>query len=73
MHQLEFKVTGMVCAGCSTAVRNVVTALPGVDMARVDHETGTASVRHDEAISSDAIFGAIREAGFDILTDDSER
>ena len=64
LHQLELEVTGMVCDGCSTAVRNVVTTLAGVDDARVDHESGTACVVHGDQVDVATILDAIRDAGF---------
>ena len=30
MNRIEFRVAGMVCEGCSVAVRKAVTALAGV-------------------------------------------
>ena len=64
LHELELKVTGMVCDGCSTAVRNVVAALGGVDDARVDLESGTACVVHRDRVEVGTILDAIRDAGF---------
>ena len=66
MPALELKVEGMVCDGCSQAVRNVVQAVAGVSDAAVDHEAGTANVAHTGGVDVDAVFDAIRDAGFDV-------
>ncbi len=68
MNRIEFRVDGMVCEGCSGAVRKAVTALAGVAGANVDHRTGAATVNHDAAVEPDAIYTAIRDAGFGVST-----
>ena len=66
MSQMEFKITGMVCAACSAAVTRVVTALPGVSGADVDHAGGTATVTYEGSVDAEAICEAILDAGFDV-------
>lgn len=66
MTTLEFDVTGMVCEGCSNAVRTMVLSLTGVESAAVDHETGTASVIGDAAMMAAAVHGTIRDGGFGV-------
>ncbi len=65
MSELAFRVTGMVCSGCSDTVQKVVTALPAVSAAQVNHETGAATVTHDGA-DAEAVYTAIRDAGFGV-------
>ena len=64
--QTQVQVTGMVCEGCSAAVQRVVTALNGVQEARVDHVSGDAQIEHDDTVELATIAGAIRDAGFDV-------
>ena len=66
MSELEFRVTGMVCSGCSDTVTRVVTALEPVSDAQVNHETGKAQVTHDGTVDADAVYAAIRDAGFGV-------
>lgn len=66
MSRIEFKVTGMVCAGCSQTVQRIVTGLGGVIGADVDHETGAASADVTGGVEPDAIHAAIRDAGFGV-------
>lgn len=66
MSELTFRVTGMVCSGCSDTVTRVVTALGAVNEAQVDHETGKAQVAHDGTVDEDAVYAAIRDAGFGV-------
>lgn len=66
MSELAFRVTGMVCGGCSDTVQKVVTALPAVSDALVNHETGAATVTHDGGADAEAVYAAIRDAGFGV-------
>ena len=70
MSELTFTVTGMVCSGCSDTVQRVVTALGHVSHAVVNHETGDATVTHDGNVDADAVYAAIRDAGFDVRAND---
>ncbi len=69
--QTQVQVTGMVCEGCSAAVKRVVTALGGVQEAQVDHVSGNACIEHDDTVALIAIAEAIRGAGFDVAEDGS--
>ena len=66
MSELTFTVTGMVCSGCSDTVQKVVTALAPVSAAQVSHETGEATITHDGSVDADAVYAAIRDAGFGV-------
>ena len=68
MSEMAFRVTGMVCSGCSDTVQKVVAALPAVTNAVVNHETGAATVTHDGNAETDAVYAAIRDAGFGVCT-----
>jgi len=66
MNKLEFEVTGMVCDGCSDNVKKVVGAIAGVSDVSVDHESGTASATLGGGATKDAVFAAVRDAGFGV-------
>ena len=68
MSELAFKVNGMVCSGCSDTVQKVVTAIDGVSGANVDWETGATSVEVGGSVDPDAVYTAIRDAGFGVCT-----
>lgn len=68
MSQLAFKVTGMVCAGCSDTVQKVVTAIDGVSSANVNWETGAAALEVGASVDPGAVYTAIRDAGFGVAT-----
>ena len=65
MSQLEFKVTGMMCSGCSDSVKSIVGSLAIVDSISVDHESGHATVRMGGA-DGELVYSAIRDAGFGV-------
>ena len=66
MAQMLFEVTGMVCGGCADAVERVVSGVPGVSGVEVNHEGGAAVVVHDGSASPEAVYAAVRTAGFDV-------
>ena len=61
----QYKVGGMACGGCSSSVARALQALPGVEMAQVDHITGIAKVVGE--VDSATVASAIENAGFDFL------
>ena len=66
MVQMRFEVTGMVCGGCAEAVERVVSGVSGVGGVEVSHEGGTAVVVHDGSADAEAVYAAVRAAGFDV-------
>ena len=66
MTTLDFDVTGMVCEGCSNAVRTMALSVEGVTEAAVDHEAGTASITGEATMMPAAVHGAIRDGGFGV-------
>ncbi|MDR0851045.1 MAG: copper ion binding protein [Clostridiales Family XIII bacterium] len=60
-------VVGMSCQHCVNAVTEATTALPSVSDVNVDLTAGTVSLSYDsDAVSLDAIKGAIDEVGFEV-------
>ena len=68
MSKMEFRVTGMMCTGCSDTVQKVLSGLSGVSSASVDLDSGMAAVERDSSIDDDAVHGAVRDAGFGVST-----
>ncbi len=63
-----FKVAGMTCGHCVSAVKGEVTKIDGVTDVEVDLESGDVIVVSDRGVE-DAIFrAAIDEAGYEIAT-----
>ena len=58
------KVTGMSCGGCVESVKKVLQRVAGDQSARVDLGSGTAMVRHDTSVATDALIRAVIAAGF---------
>ena len=65
-----YAVTGMTCGHCVQAVSNEVSALPGVKSVSVELDPGATSqvtVVSDEPLSTDAVRGAVDEAGYTLV------
>jgi len=61
--RLDLTIAGMTCGHCVSAVREVLEALPGVNVHQVG--IGTASVTLDpQGASPAALVEAVREAGY---------
>jgi copper ion binding protein len=65
MDERTYTVTGMTCAHCVLAVREVVGEVTGVDALDVDLATGRLAVRGD-GIDGAAIAEAVVEAGYEV-------
>lgn len=66
MNTSTYAVTGMTCGHCAQAVTEELKALPGVRDVQVELVAGgesTVTVSSDEALSSEAVAGALDEAG----------
>ncbi|MBC3186225.1 heavy-metal-associated domain-containing protein [Corynebacterium sp. zg-331] len=62
-----YDVTGMTCSHCENAVREEVSALPGVEVTEVCAVRGTLSVETDAALdeaTDAAVRAAVAEAGY---------
>ncbi|KXZ42129.1 hypothetical protein GPECTOR_199g357 [Gonium pectorale] len=63
---LRLRVTGMVCAACSTAVENALLAQAGVSRAAVALASGEVEVAVDAgAVTAEALVAAVEDAGFE--------
>ena len=45
------RVEGLLCSVCAARVQSALESLPGVRRARVDLNTGSATVEHDRALA----------------------
>jgi len=69
MQQIELKVDGMTCSGCSGRLKRVLEATDGVRAAEIVLETKQVTVEYDEAsIGTSVIHEAISDAGFSVMT-----
>jgi len=62
--ETTLKVTGMTCGMCVGHVTKALQSVPGVKLAAVDLNSGTAVVKHDESAQSEAMVQAVTEEGY---------
>lgn len=62
--EIRLEIDGMTCGGCVKSLTRVLEAVPGVDNAKVDLETASASVDGDQ-LDAKALIGAVEDVGFD--------
>ena len=68
MQKTKLKISGMSCQHCVKTVKDALTALEGVQHAKVNLRKGEAVVRFDELCVSPAnLRDAITQAGFEAL------
>jgi copper chaperone CopZ len=58
-----YTVTGMTCGHCVNAVKEEVSAVPGVTAVELELEDGRLAVHSDTAVDFDRIVEAVYEAG----------
>ncbi len=63
-----YRVTGMTCGHCVSAVTAEVTKIDGVTGVDVKLEAGEVDVTSDTALDSSAIQAAVEEAGFEVVS-----
>jgi len=63
----EYRVTGMTCGHCESAVRAEVAAVEGVDAVEVTLETGKLLVTGSDTVADAAVIAAVEEAGYDAV------
>lgn len=65
--RLDLPVSGMTCAACARAIERALAGTPGVERARVNLATATATVEYDPArVKPGAFIGAIEELGYGV-------
>ncbi|WP_374023570.1 heavy-metal-associated domain-containing protein [Mycobacterium sp. HNNTM2301] len=63
----EYRVDGMSCGHCESAVRDEVGRLPGVERVDVSADTGRLVITSSAPIDADAVLGAVDEAGYEAV------
>ncbi len=65
--RIDLPVSGMTCAACARSIERTLAVTPGVDRARVNLATNTATVEYDPAVTGIRAFvGAIEDLGFTV-------
>jgi len=59
-----YRVEGMTCGHCASAVRQEIGAVPGVRQVSVDLPTGHVTVCSDREMTREEISAAVDEAGY---------
>jgi copper chaperone CopZ len=63
-----YKVSGMTCGHCVSAVTMELSMLPSVTAVDVDLESGQVAVTSDAELSEAQVASAIDEAGYDLVS-----
>jgi len=61
----EYRVTGMSCGHCETAVRAEVSKLPGVGQVDVDAASGRLVITSAAPVVDTDVLAAVDEAGYE--------
>lgn len=64
MSTAQYKVTGMTCDHCVSAVREEVGKLDGVSDVAVDLESGRLTIASAAPLSESEVVSAVDEAGY---------
>ena len=62
-----YKVDGMTCGHCVSAVSGELAKLTGVTDVAVDLDRGLVTVTSDATLDTDAVRAAIDEAGYELV------
>jgi copper ion binding protein len=68
MDELAFRVPGMTCAHCVTAVEEELGRVAGVEQVSVDLATKAVVVRGGD-LEPSAVWQAVEEAGYEAVAD----
>lgn len=61
------EIDGMMCNGCSSAVKEALEALDGVTSATADHTTGKAVVELSAEVSDEILTKAVEDLEFTVI------
>ncbi|MCC2275630.1 cation transporter [Streptomyces sp. ET3-23] len=67
MSTTTYKVTGMTCGHCESAVKSEISALDGVTAVEAVAATGLVTVTAAAAPDDEAIRAAVDEAGYELV------
>jgi copper chaperone len=63
-----YRVNGMTCGHCASAVGREVGAIPGVDDVQVDLGSGDVTVASGAPLVRDEVAAAVEEAGYELAS-----
>ena len=63
-HRTEYRVTGMSCGHCETAIVTEVGQLPGVDRVEADAPSGSLVIISTNPVDDAAVRDSVEEAGY---------
>ena len=67
MENIELRIEGLHCTGCSARLQKVLSNLDGISNAEVSFEKGMANIEFNkEIITLDEIKNAIVDSGFEV-------
>ena len=67
MENIELRIEGIHCTGCSARLQKVLSNLDGISNAEVSFEKGMANIEFNkEIITLDEIKNAIVDSGFEV-------
>ena len=74
MDTIEFRlpIEGMTCASCVSRIEKALNDLPGVESSAVNLATEEATVRASSAVSAQALADAVRRAGYEVRSRQTE-
>ena len=61
------KINGIMCEHCEARIKAALEAVDGVKSANVSKETGTAEVELSQSVADEALFAAIKAAGYETI------
>jgi copper chaperone CopZ len=61
-----YAVSGMSCGHCEKAIKEELSALPGVTTVEADAKAGKVSVTATAPLDDDAVRAAVDEAGYEL-------
>ncbi|NED96123.1 heavy-metal-associated domain-containing protein [Phytoactinopolyspora alkaliphila] len=67
MSTTTYKVTGMTCGHCVSAVTEEVSKIDGVSAVKVDLSSGDVEVTSAAPLNADDVRDAVDEAGYELV------
>ncbi len=64
MAKQTVNIEGMMCEHCEAHVKQALSAIPGVKVLHVSHESGTAQIKASDSVTPEQIQAAVEEAGY---------
>ena len=61
------KIEGMMCPHCEARVKKTLEEMAGVTEASPNHEKGTATIKHDDSVTVEALKSAVEAQGYKVL------